>query len=580
LLRRWESNLKSKPRNNKEIWTTAFIVFGGCGATLAINPWFGYDPINLPKFLVLGIASGALLPFVLGTILQGRMFKKFYVVVSLLFCAWLTLSITQSDTPFNQQLFGVWGRSTGLLTYLFFVILFLASSFFLNRTFEPIVVKSLERTSYFVTAYTTVQYLGSDPLNWSQKQMFGTLGNINFMSAFLGFVSVMFAQRLFSKSGTITSRIHYLFFLSLNLFLIGKSGSIQGIGIFLIGSASLSLLWLYAQRDILQVVLATVILSAAGVLTVLGIAGRGPLRAIQQETLFFRTDYWRAGVEMIQSNKLFGLGIDAYGDYYRFYRDELAVSRTSPGRISNTAHNVFLDIGSGSGILALSLFLALILIVLAKGFRFLLRNGWEENIAGYLSMLIALQFFFLISINQIGVAVWVFIIMGLVVNITERVGDPLDATSPLKKSNTPRDQRDKGSRLSDQSSKLERGDLSLRIASVISLLGLGLLASQPVTADSRFLNLYKNRQAQDIEKIFDQFGLTTFHKEKAIELLIEQQRPQEAVVLAEKVVIQNPRSFFAWTVIAFSGGASSERVEVARAKLRTLDPLNPELLRR
>jgi O-antigen ligase len=572
--------LKSKPRNNKEIWTTAFIVFGGCGATLAINPWFGYDPINLPKFLVLGIASGALLPFVLGTILQGRMFKKFYVVVSLLFCAWLTLSITQSDTPFNQQLFGVWGRSTGLLTYLFFVILFLASSFFLNRTFEPIVVKSLERTSYFVTAYTTVQYLGSDPLNWSQKQMFGTLGNINFMSAFLGFVSVMFAQRLFSKSGTITSRIHYLFFLSLNLFLIGKSGSIQGIGIFLIGSASLSLLWLYAQRDILQVVLATVILSAAGVLTVLGIAGRGPLRAIQQETLFFRTDYWRAGVEMIQSNKLFGLGIDAYGDYYRFYRDELAVSRTSPGRISNTAHNVFLDIGSGSGILALSLFLALILIVLAKGFRFLLRNGWEENIAGYLSMLIALQFFFLISINQIGVAVWVFIIMGLVVNITERVGDPLDATSPLKKSNTPRDQRDKGSRLSDQSSKLERGDLSLRIASVISLLGLGLLASQPVTADSRFLNLYKNRQAQDIEKIFDQFGLTTFHKEKAIELLIEQQRPQEAVVLAEKVVIQNPRSFFAWTVIAFSGGASSERVEVARAKLRTLDPLNPELLRR
>jgi hypothetical protein len=390
----------------------------------------------------------------------------------------------------------------------------------------------------------------------------------------------MFVQRLFSKSGTITSRIHYLLFLSLNLFLIWKSGSIQGIGIFLIGSASLCLLWLYAQRDILQGVLATVILSATGVLTVLGIAGRGPLRALQQETLFYRTDYWRAGIEMVQSNKLFGLGIDAYGDYYRFYRDELAVSRTGPGRISNTAHNVFLDIGSGSGLLAVLIFLALILIVLARGFRYFLRNGWEENIAGYLSMLIALQFFFLISINQIGVAVWVFIIMGLVVNITERVDDPLDATSPLKKSNTQRDQREKGSRSPGQRSKLERGDLSLRIASVISLLGLGLLASQPVIADSRFLNLYKNRQTQDIEKIFDQFGLTTFHKEKAIELLIEQQRPQEAVVLAEKVVIQNPRAFFAWTVIAFSGGASSERVEVARAKLRTLDPLNPELLRR
>ena len=572
--------MKSKPRNNKGIWTTGFLVFGGCGATLAINPWFGYDPINLPKFLVLGIASGALFPFVLGTILQGRMFKKFYVAVSLLFCVWLAVSITQSDTPINQQLFGVWGRSTGLLTYLFFVILFLASSFFLDRAFEPVVVKGLERTSYFVTAYTTVQYLGSDPLNWSQKQMFGTLGNINFMSAFLGFVSVMFVQRLFSKSGTITSRIHYLLFLSLNLFLIWKSGSIQGIGIFLIGSSCLSLLWLYTQRYMLKGVLATVILSATGVLTVLGIAGRGPFGALQQETLFFRTDYWRAGIEMVQSNKLFGLGIDAYGDYYRFYRDELAVSRTGPGRISNTAHNVFLDIGSGSGLLALLLFVVLILIVLAKGFRFLLRNGWEENIAGYLSMLIALQFFFLISINQIGVAVWVFIIMGLVVNITERVGDPTDATSPLKKSNTQRDQRDKGSRLPVQSSKLERGDLSLRIASVISLLGLGLLASQPVIADSRFLNLYKNRQAQDIEKIFDQFGLTTFHEEKAIELLIEQQRPQEAVVLAEKVVSQNPRAFFAWTVIAFSGGASSERVEVARAKLRTLDPLNPELLRR
>jgi O-antigen ligase len=554
-------------------------MLGCAGATLIVNPWFGFDPINLPKLFVVSVAAGALLPATFYVIAKNRLWFNPFVMAALLFCAWLLIAFFRSDSPPSQQLYGVWGRSTGLIAYFTFILLMLASSVFVTTDTEKLILKSFERTTYFLTFYTTIQYLGSDPLKWSQQQMFGTLGNINFMSALLGAVSVLFVSRMISSKATITSRLHYFGFIVWNLFLIWKSGSIQGIGIFSIGISTLLIFWLYFNRGKIWALIVSLLLLALGGAAIMGASGQGFFSALKQDTLLYRTDYWRAGLSMIQSNPVFGLGIDSYGDYYRFYRDELAVTRTGPGRISNTAHNVFLDIGSGAGIIALLLFIFVILFSIIIGIRALAKTGWNENLVPMISMLIAFQFFFLVSINQIGVAVWIFLFMGMIVNSSRRALEGVTKSAIVDLS-----KRERSRRAFRSSSDLENSDNTwantgkkyLLITALASSVLAIYVVTSPMIADTRFLNFYKGRQVERVSYLFGQNGLATFHREKAVELLVEMGEQEKATQFAEATLKINPRSFFAWTVLALGGGASTERSSEARDALRDLDPRNPE----
>jgi hypothetical protein len=102
------------------------------------------------------------------------------------------------------------------------------------------------------------------------------------------------------------------------------------------------------------------------------------------------------------------------------------------------------------------------------------------------------------------------------------------------------------------------------------------VVAPPIIADARFLNFYKGRQAESVSSLFGQNGLATFHMEKAVELLVELGEQEKSAQFAEATLKINPRSFFAWTVLALGGGASTERSTEARGALRALDPLNPE----
>jgi hypothetical protein len=53
---------------------------------------------------------------------------------------------------------------------------------------------------------------------------------------------------------------------------------------------------------------------------------------------------------MIGANSLNGVGLDSYGDFYRPFRSLEAVTRTGPQRVTNTAHNIFLDVTTGAGL--------------------------------------------------------------------------------------------------------------------------------------------------------------------------------------------------------------------------------------
>ena len=85
-------------------------------------------------------------------------------------------------------------------------------------------------------------------------------------------------------------------------------------------------------------------------------------RSLYKPSVTYRGDYWHAGIEMFKSHPWFGVGLDAYGDYYRAERTLAATLRRGPSTVSNAAHNVFIDIAATAGIFALLAYLAVIFI--------------------------------------------------------------------------------------------------------------------------------------------------------------------------------------------------------------------------
>ena len=329
----------------------------GIFTSVAINPWFAYDPINLPKMLILSTGAAYLLG---GLSLNFSGLSRPYLplfLLSALFIASLVFSLFANSAPAYQQFWGVWGRSTGLLTYFAFIVLMLSAAMISSTASLSLIRISFDKLGYFITLYTLLQLMDLDPINWSQKLMVATLGNINFMSSFLGLTSISYLSRILLERLSLSSRLFYLAILLLNLYLIGISQSIQGIGVFLAGLVFL-LTYKFRQKFSFLSTLAVFFASlVSGLVVLLGTAGFGPLSMLRQETVIFRIDYWTAAINMLTANPLKGIGIDSYGDFYREYRTLEAVVRTGPQRVTNTAHNIFLDVFSGAGVFSGLMFL-------------------------------------------------------------------------------------------------------------------------------------------------------------------------------------------------------------------------------
>ena len=90
--------------------------------TLAISPFSSYDPINLPKMLVLVTGASLLLVTLLASLRSLVGINTLFISAALAFVVTLMIAFLRNPAPYAQQLWGVWGRSTGLLTYIAFVV--------------------------------------------------------------------------------------------------------------------------------------------------------------------------------------------------------------------------------------------------------------------------------------------------------------------------------------------------------------------------------------------------------------------------------------------------------------------------
>jgi O-antigen ligase len=510
---------------------------------------------------------------------QKRIDREYLPIIGLTvsFALIQTISFFANSAPWYQQLWGTWGRSTGLITYISFIVIMVAALLMASTEQMRITRVSFERLGYFITFYTLVQLMDLDPINWSQKIMIATLGNINFMSSFLGLTAISYTCRALKEQLALSTKIFFLSMTSLNLYLIYISQSIQGIGVYLAG---LALLLTFKIRQSFNLVKSLIFLTFSivfGILSLLGTAGFGPFSMLRQETVIFRLDYWRAGINMLIANPLNGIGIDSYGDYYREFRTLEAVTRTGPQRVTNTAHNIFLDVFSGSGAFTGIIFTLLMALTAKAIVSSLKDNSVNNDFVAFGAMWLGFMVFCLISINQIGVGVWGFIFTGLVNGFVIRCRiekrNIENSLSPGKK--RLKNARNRRPITFESDEKLMSPNRGLQVAiSGVLAIAVGALSLIPNVADARFVSAIRSSNLDLAMDVVKSPGIQDFHIEKLISTLAEAGRSKESLELALLLTKQNPQSWTAWVAIVSSGVATRDQRVRAANELFRLDPKN------
>lgn len=410
----------------------ATILGWGCLlVTLIVTDRISADPVNVSKMSALSVVAGACLAILLrATRVIYRNFKVPLAFNVLFFCACF-LSIVLSKSPWEKGFFGTYGRNTGLLTYLGLSIVFI-SGFILTRINSYIrVIRLFFMAGVINLVYCLFAINGRDVFTWINPygKALGTFGNPNFISSFMGiFITALFAT-YFVKGISISYRIVIISLICMSLYTINASGSQQG-GVVAAGGIVVVLFFYLRSRlrNPYLLVAYSITVFSSGLVAILGMLQIGPLSGLlYKQSVSYRGEYWQTGLNMAFDNPIFGVGLDSYGTFYRAYRDKSATILPGVDTISDAAHNIFIDVFASTGFIGLFAYLGLIVFILIKSIAYIRKSrNFDPVFVILFSCWLAYQAQCVISINQIGVAVWGWVFGGLLIGYTN---SKLDAKS-------------------------------------------------------------------------------------------------------------------------------------------------------
>ena len=481
------------------------------------------------------------------------------------FMVWQLVVLFGSGAPMVQQLFGSYGRNTGLITYLAFSILFVVSMAgstpaFLNRFLLASLVVGVASLSYGL-----VQAFGGDPIDWVNQYspVFGFLGNPNFQSSLLGILgSVVFTQLL---SGAVKLQIKggYLVYLVVTLYVIKETDSQQGFLVLIIGSGIA--LGVYVNQRSKALGYSYLGLALIGFVAVLvGTLNKGPLASLlYKDSVTYRGDYWRAGWKMTVDNPIFGVGLDSYGDWYRRSRTIEATLRRGPDITSNAAHNVFLDISAYGGFPLMLIYIALVVLVMISAVKVIKRSqGFNAGFVGLVAGWVAFQAQSIISINQIGLALWGWVLSGLIIGyeINTR-GEVTVAEKKTGKSAT----------------KDVKTSAATPVAIFVGLILGVLIGIPPYLASAQHKGALESGDPVAIEKITYLWPVDPTRMIQSALLFNENKLEAKALQVALDATERFADNYSAWATLNEMKSATEAQKAQALVQMKRLDPLNPDL---
>jgi O-antigen ligase len=543
------------------------ISWGLIATTLLVTPLWSLDPINPIKMLVVVPTGFMCLALVLAN-RKSVSWVKYKVDGGLIvaFIVWQVLAVLTSGSEIYQQLFGRQGRNTGLITYFAFALIFFGSVVASNSELLKRLVIVVLIVGSISLAYGVIQAAGVDPFNWVNpySPVFGFLGNPNFQSSLLGVLgSIVFGQ-FFDKGLKVQYKGLIGLYLLVTLFVIKQTASQQGFLVLALGiGLVVGLLVLQLKRVL---VITYGLFSILGFFLVLfGTLNKGPLASILYKDLVtYRGDYWRAGWNMTVDHPIFGVGMDSYGDWYRRSRTLAATLRRGPDTTSNAAHNVFLDISSYGGFPLLIIYVALMALVIISAIRVLNRSkAFNPAFAGLFGGWVAFQAQSIISINQIGLAIWGWVLSGLIIGYEINTRNVVVVESVAKKG-----------RVSGKPAQSSAGSVvALFVAFVLGV----LVGMPPYVASAKFKSALETSNPIVVQQAAYIWPVDSSRMIQVAVTLNDNKLEAQGLQVALDATKKFPDNYLVWATLDAMKSAAPDQKAQALAQMKRLDPLNPNL---
>ena len=146
------------------------------------------DPVNATKLAVAGALGFSL--FMLFLIFGGRASfgqYKYFLLASLLFLIASVNSAVNSSAPLAQNIYGAYGRNTGLIAYLVLSMVAIGALLLRSEGSFTKIIWGLQFAGIVNVIYCAWVIAFGDFLSWSNpyQNILGLFGNPNFISAFL-----------------------------------------------------------------------------------------------------------------------------------------------------------------------------------------------------------------------------------------------------------------------------------------------------------------------------------------------------------------------------------------------------------
>jgi O-antigen ligase len=564
----------------------SYLVIGVSFITLFFNTKSA-DPFNTPKLSALLITAALSINYLV-KYWQVNSVKKikldlFFILLLSFFLLSGMISVIFSES-LSVALIGDTQRRNGFLSYLALSLVALAVSKTISFNTSKNLFKISILTGLVFSFYGIIQISGNDFVSWNNpyNAVIATVGNPNFASALMAIFSVLAFSILFVKNFSNTFKVLAIVCIAMSVTGIVSSDSRQGLVSLAFAIAFFSSIYLYSsQRKLGWVVISLSALSS--VLVIAGMLQKGPLAALlYKPSVSVRGFYWDAAIEMFKNYPLTGVGFDHYGYFFKELRSVEYPLRYGFDLTSTNAHNTFLQMFSTGGILLGLSYLILVISTLIIGLKLVKDSDSNQRIIslGLLSAWIAFQAQSVISIDNIGISVWGWLLTGAIFGLAGRKELQKNLIEPSKSSNA---------------SKNQITVLPFLISTVVLIpaliLSVVLMRIESNTFMSRnVLDNYagqvdKNSTfSQQLLRLFDQHSSYVLENRIAdpnykIQIaydLFNSGKQQKSIRIANELVKSNQRNLYALDAVALlSRELKDPTAEIqARKSIEKLDPWN------
>jgi len=377
---------------------------------------------------------------------------------------------------------------------------------------------------------------------------------------------------MLGKSVKIQYRLTLATLIIVSLYLINESHSRQGLMVFAVGALLATLLALYfAHTKKIFFYFELGVVTLIMLFGFLGALNIGPLgKFIFKGSINIRIEYWSAALNMFWANPATGVGLNSYGDYYRFARDPSALIFPGANTFTNAAHNVYLDFAATGGFPLIAAYLAIMLVVGLAALDYLRKcNHYDPMFTGIFVAWVGYSLQAFVSIDQIGLALIGWVSAGLLISFKTY------GTSSKTQAQANNLAKGKVVRSAEPNPDLSLQSLGLKATALAGAIVGVLFFLPPIAKDIEWRTKLNESKVKPLLVTAISWPLDENRMSNTISLFRNNSLNQDALQVALIGVKNFPRSFYIHDSIYTNPEATAAQRISALKIMKELDPNNP-----